>query len=126
MSVARILTSSFGFALVAGGIGCSTLVTKGVNEARGGRGSALPVKEVAGKALDKYGRVEIGKVEVSPDAGPIPAGLPKLVESALTRRIAETGLFRDPKGPVLTLHVRLTTRWQASGAEQALSAFSEI
>ncbi len=119
-------------AVTAGAAGCilpgtGSVLEKGVAELRGGRGETREITPLPeGPALDRFRRARVLRVERSADAGPIPDGLPGVVESGLRSAVEETKLFLGGKGPTLLIRARLTTHWPASGFAQAISAHSEI
>lgn len=107
--------------------GAGTVIEKGVAEARGGRGELQEVRPLPpGQVLDRFRSVRVLAVERSPDGGPIPSTLPRVLEAVLVNGIRESNLFPGVGAPTLVLRVRLTTYWKAEGASQAISAYSEI
>jgi hypothetical protein len=107
--------------------GAGTAIERGVAEARGGRGELQEVSPLPpGQILDRYRSVRVLPVERSPDGGPIPGTLLKVLEAVLVNGIRQSSLFPGSGTPTLVLRVRLTTYWPADGISQALSAYSEI
>lgn len=107
--------------------GVGTVVEKSMNELRGGHGQAREITALPdGPVLDRYLKFRVLRVERSVDAGPMPEGLPGLIEAGLRDALSESGLFPGGKGPTLVIRTRLTTHWPANGLSQALNAHSEV
>jgi len=109
--------------------GCSMVVDKAIAEGMGGQGeSQAAVALPTGTPLAKFASVKIvAPVEVLPEAILVPSTLGTQLDAELKRRIAEAALFpAGAQGPALEVKIRIKTYWQASGAGQALSAYSEI
>jgi hypothetical protein len=107
--------------------GVGTVVEKSMNELRGGHGQAREITALPdGPVLDRYLKVRVLRVERSVDAGPMPEGLPSLIEAGLRDALSDSGLFPGGKGPTLVIRARLTTHWPANGLSQALNAHSEV
>ncbi|HXJ84944.1 MAG TPA: hypothetical protein VMS64_40405 [Candidatus Methylomirabilis sp.] len=107
--------------------GVTTVVEKGVSEARGGRGDLQEVTPLpAGNVLDRFRSVRVLPVQSSPDSGPIPNTLPGVLETTLVNGIREAQLFPGRGTPTLFVRVRVTTYWQDEGLLQVLRAYSEI
>jgi hypothetical protein len=128
--VRRALALAIPLALATAGClppGVGTLLEKGVAEVRGGRGEAREINPLpAAPALDRFRTFRVLPVERSPDAGPIPRDLPKIIETQLRTVLRDAQLPTGRGTPSLLIRTRLTTHWQADGALQAMSAHSEV
>jgi len=69
-----------------------------VAEVRGGWGEAREIQPLpAGPGRDRFRSVRVARVERGTDAGPMPPGLPRVVETELRNALRDAGLA--PGGP---------------------------
>jgi hypothetical protein len=102
--------------------GVGTLLEKSMAEMRGAWGEAREIQPMPlGPVLDRFRTVKVARVERTPDAGPMPIALPRVVEGELRSALRETNLFPGGPGPTLVIRARLTGHWTASGFETAMS-----
>ncbi|MGH7263937.1 MAG: hypothetical protein ACREMB_03650 [Candidatus Rokuibacteriota bacterium] len=107
--------------------GLGTILEKGVAEYRGGRGEVKEINPFTrGPVLDRFRAFKVLSVERSPDSGPIPTTLPKVIETQLRNALREAKLPTRGRPPGLLIRTRVTTHWRAEGVSQAVSAHSEI
>jgi hypothetical protein len=107
--------------------GAGTLFEKGVAEVRGGWGEARESRPFPpGPVMDRFRSVKVARVDRSPDAGPMPADLPKIVETELRNALRDANLFAGGAGPTLVIRARLTNHWRNSGFSTATGGPSEV
>jgi len=129
LNMLRIVSGLFLCVCAAASTGCDILIDKAINEGLGGQGESQPANALpAGTPLAKYAGVKVlSPIEVSAEAIKVPSTLPGQLETELKRRLVESELFpAGAQGPIFEIKIRIKTYWQATGAMQAVSAYSEV